>query len=124
MLLVSNISVFAEENNIKNLKSETNPYSGAIVGYNASEKKEIFGDLNQNEIDAILNSIAKEVAKPGVNYNTRNIAQNYDAIDFSKLFIKTLDESHNSAFINNDNSSNAPIYKSSSFSKRDRKSVV
>jgi hypothetical protein len=114
LLLVSNVSVFAQDNNIIDIPNDVEFNSGAIVGYDASKEKEIFGELNQKEIDDILDNIAREVAKPGIS----NITRKYNIVDTSKLFIKVIDEYSEARFINNDEYSIEPFYDFGTYPKR------
>lgn len=47
VLLVSSVSVFVQDNSIKDFRSDVKFNSGAIVDYDDSKEKEIFGDLSQ-----------------------------------------------------------------------------
>ncbi|WP_313756910.1 hypothetical protein [Tissierella sp.] len=68
-------------------------------------------------MDAILDNIAREMAKSGIN-NYSNISRKYGVIDTSKLFIKVLDGSAEGTFINNDKYSIQPFYDFGTYPKK------
>lgn len=95
VIIFSSILVL-EDNLIPADKIETRPEVKRIVtvGYNVKDKKEIFGDLSDEEIDEILQKKAEELMKKGET-DLQNI-ENKNSIDLdSKLIISVSDKDSN-----------------------------